>query len=224
MDTQNQLIEAVKAGKIEQVLSLLEQDSSLVNAHSACGSSAIVLATYYGHPEIARLLVERGAELDLFEAEMTGRVERLRELLDESPKRANAVAPDGFGPLGLAAFFGHLPAVELLLARGAQVNTPSQNDQQVMPLHSAAAGRHLEIARLLLAKGADPRARQVGGFTPLHSAAQNGQLELVELLIQSGADPDARSDDGRFPLDLAHESNHSDVVEFLEEISKETRK
>jgi len=58
------------------------------------------------------------------------------------------------------------------------VNSPSRNAQRVMPLHSAAAGRHLTIMQALLAHGADPNARQADDFTPLHAAAQNGQIEM----------------------------------------------
>ena len=45
-----------------------------------------------------------------------------------------------------------------------------------------AAGRHIEVCRLLIASGADVNATQRHGFTPLHAAAQHGDIELVELL------------------------------------------
>jgi ankyrin repeat protein len=105
----------------------------------------------------------RAEELDVFEAAAVGRTERLRELLDEDPSLANAWAEDGFQPLGLASFFGHVDAVRLLLERGADVNSPSRNEMKVMPLHSAAATQHpgarYELAKLLLEHGADPNTR-----------------------------------------------------------------
>ena len=72
-----------------------------------------------------------------------------------------------------------------------------------MPLHSAVAGGHLEIARALLEHEAQVNAAQAGGFTPLHGAAQNGQVEMVRLLLDYGADVNLRNKDGKTPLDLA---------------------
>ena len=73
----------------------------------------------------------------------------------------------------------------------------------MQPLHSAAAGGHAAIAALLLERGADPDARQQGGFVPLHSAAARGDEVTARLLLDHGATRDARSDDGRRPIDLA---------------------
>ena len=67
----------------------------------------------------------------------------------------------------------------------------------MQPLHSAAAGRHLEVCRLLIAAGADVNATQRDEFTPLHAAAQHGDVELVELFLSAGADPTAQTDERR---------------------------
>ncbi|MGH9731018.1 MAG: ankyrin repeat domain-containing protein, partial [Candidatus Acidiferrales bacterium] len=55
------------------------------------------------------------------------------------------------------------------------------------PLHEAAAGGKLEIARLLLDHGADPNARTDDGQTPLSMAESKGQTEPATLLRQRGA-------------------------------------
>src|SRR6266540_5996380 len=106
--------------------------------------SDLLQAIYRGdRDEAERLAADR--ELDVFEASALGRTERLRELLDTDPPLANAWADDGFQPLGLASFFGHVDAARLLVERGAEVNSASRNAMKVMPLHSAVAAGNSEV-------------------------------------------------------------------------------
>ena len=127
----------------------------------------------------------------MFEAAALGETARLAELLDADPELANAWAEDGFQPLGLACFFGHVDAARLLVERGAEVNSASRNQMQVMPLHSAAAtgdpDARYRLAELLLAAGADAKAKQQDEFTPLQAADQSGDTRLRDLLTQHGA-------------------------------------
>ena len=154
--------------------------------------SELLQAIYRGDHARADELLAASPELDVFEAAAIGRTERLRELLDVDPSLANAWAGDGFQPLGLASFFGHVDAARLLVERGAEVNSASCNDFKVMPLHSAAATAdanvRYELARLLLEHGADPNARQQDDFTPLMAADQHGDERLRALLVEHGAD------------------------------------
>ena len=153
--------------------------------------SELLQAIYRGDQTRADELLAGDPELDVFEAAAVGRTERLRELLDENPSLANAWAEDGFQPLGLASFFGHVEAARLLVERGAEVNSASRNDFDVMPLHSAAATGdsevRYELAKLLLEHGADPNARQQDEFTPLMAAEQHEDERLRALLIEHGA-------------------------------------
>jgi ankyrin repeat protein len=73
------------------------------------------------------------------------------------------------------------------------------------------------IAEALLAKGANPNAKQQAGVTPLHQAAHNGHAEMVELLLAHGADTHARTDDGRSPLAMAIETGKREVIDLLRE-------
>ncbi len=180
--------ELIKSGDRAGVEEMLAANPSLVSTKTDGGVSAILAAVYNGNPQIADLLVEAGAPLDIFEAAALGREEDVGRLLDEMPRLVGAVAPDGFAPLGLAAFFGHEETAKLLILRGADVNHASENAMKVTPLHSAVAGRHLEIAKALLEAGADPNARQQDNFTPLMGAAQNGRPAMEELLRSYGAE------------------------------------
>jgi uncharacterized protein len=153
--------------------------------------SDLLQAIYRGDQSRVDELLAADPELDVFEAAALGRADRLRELLDDDPSVANAWADDGFQPLGLASFFGHIEAARLLVGGGAEINSASRNDQKVMPLHSAAATddpeARYEIAKLLLEHGADPNARQQDDFTPLMAADQSGDERLAQLLEEHGA-------------------------------------
>ncbi len=207
--------DSIKKGDHLAVEALLAQNPELVTAVDSSGTSAVLTSIYYGQPSITQLLIRHGAPLNLFEASAAGQIEVVQEILDASPEQVNAWAPDGFQPLGLACFFGHTPLVELLLARGAEVNSPSRNALRVQPLNSAVAAQNLDIARLLLEHGADANARQGEDFTPLHAAAQNGQIEMIHLLLEHGADPAVRSANGKTPYDLAIEAGHMDAAELV---------
>lgn len=154
--------------------------------------SDVLTAVYRGDVSEAERLAA-GRDLDVFEAAALGRAERLEELLHEDPALANAFAEDGFQPLGLASFFGHVESVRVLLEHGAAANSASRNDMRVMPLHSAAATPDADaryaIAELLLDAGADPNSRQQDDYTPLMAADQHGDGRLRELLVQHGATP-----------------------------------
>jgi ankyrin repeat protein len=118
-----------------------------------------------------------------------------------------------------------MESAQYLINAGARVNSPSQNGMKVTPLHSAAAGRHTVIVKLLLEHDADPNALQEGGFTPLHAAAQNGDVQTIHTLLFHGADTDIKSADGKSPLDYARESSKPGAVELLREgITKRFRR
>ena len=67
----------------------------------------------------------------------------------------------------------------------------------------AASVGSIEIAELLIAKGADVNAREKGGGTPLHQATYGDHVEVAELLIVSGANVNAQDDGGYTPTDYS---------------------
>jgi uncharacterized protein len=156
--------------------------------------SDLLQALYRGEHEQVEKLLAADPKLDLFEAAAFGRDDRLRELLDEDPSRANAFGDDGFHPLGLACFFGHLEAARLLLDRGASVNTLSTNEHvQTAAIHASAAAdgdeaTRYELVKLTLEHGADPNLRQGGGFRAIDAARQNGDSRVEQLLLEHGAE------------------------------------
>jgi uncharacterized protein len=210
------LVQAVKQGQESEVQLLVESDPALAGARDVSGVSAILLALYHGHPEIAGWLAARRSDLDIFEAAALGEGARVEALLSAEPSLVGAWSPDGFTALGLASFFGRLAAVRQLLGRGADVNAIGRNPGRYTPLTGAVTSGAADVVDELLRHGADANYRYGPGYTPLHSAAASGSEAIVRLLVGAGADADARTDDGRRPLDFAREKGHTRVVEFLE--------
>jgi ankyrin repeat protein len=218
MATPADMMAAVAAGETEQVQAFLAQDPSLAMARGDDGVSAVLLARYrFDRPTMDALLAA-DPDLDIFEASAVGRMDRVRAALDDEPDAIRRLSPDGFTALHLAAFFGKPEVAKTLLDAGASVDTYTTNDFANQPLHAAAAGRHLEVCRLLLAAGADVNATQHGGYAPLHEAAQHGDVEMVELFLSAGADPALVVAEGT-PADLADAAGHPDVAQRIREVA-----
>ncbi len=211
------VLDAVRAGNVDRLKTLLTQDMSCASARDAAGVSAVLHAIYRGRQEMVELLLACRPHLDIFEAAALGRTDAVASRLDEDPSQAGAFSGDGFTALHLGAFFAHPEVVSLLLESGADPRAVARNVSMVTPLHSAAAGRSLDAVRLLLGREVDVNARQQGGWTALHSAALRGDTDLVRLLLARGASAHAVSDDGKTALDLALEKGHSEVVDLLGE-------
>jgi ankyrin repeat protein len=208
--------DAIKQGDREEVEGQLAADPALIHARENA-LSPILVAAYYGHPQIASFLADKTVALTIFEAAATGKINNVLRLLARDPQRVNAYAPDGFQALGLACFFGHLDVAEYLVKAGAPINSPSRNELSAAPIQSAAAAGHAKIVDMLLKNGADPNVREQGGYTPLHAAAQNGDLATIRTLIYGGADLEVKSRDGKTPLDMALEAGHTEAAKLLQE-------
>jgi ankyrin repeat protein len=151
------LFEAAAVGRTERVRELVDRDSDLVRAFSPDGFTALHLAAFFGHPEIARLLVERGAD-------------------------TNAVArnPMQVMPLHSAAAARELEISRLLVEHGADVN--ASQERGFTPLHEAAQNGDVQLTRLLLERGADREQMAEDGRRAADFAAAGGHEEVLALL------------------------------------------
>jgi ankyrin repeat protein len=175
------LIETIKEGGLARVKAILDETPSLASARLPGGESSVMAALYRGHRDLVDLLIASGAEVDVFAAAATGRTDDLRRAL-KAPGAARAYAYDGWTPLHLAAFFGRIDAARILLDAGADVHAVSRNSLTNTPLHAATAGKHSDVALLLVAHGARAGVADAGGYTALEIARQNHLGTVVEAI------------------------------------------
>jgi ankyrin repeat protein len=123
----------------------------------------------------------------------------------------NTLDPKGVGGLYLALREPSLKAAAVLID-WPKTNVEIRTLQDESPLMMAALKGHLEIARKLIARGADVNKT---GWTPLHYAATGGHLEIMELLLEQHAYIDAESPNGSTPLMMAAHYGTAAAVKLL---------
>lgn len=127
-----------------------------------------------------------------------------------------ALERSGYTPLHLAAGVGAQEVVKMWCAAGGDLNVAT--DKGKTPL-TESLPEHPNVARLLIAYGADVHARtkrnSVEGYTPLHLAAEGGLLDVAQVLLDHGADPKARNAQGDTPLTLAERRGNMEMAHFL---------
>lgn len=151
------LFEASAAGRQERVAELLDRAPSLVRGFSDDGHTALGLAVFFGHDEIASLLLQSGADVNA---------------ASKNSQRVTA--------LHAAVARRNARLVLELLMRGAEPDAVQAAG--FTALHSAAFHGDREITELLLSYGADPRRKTTDGKTPADLARERGNMELVPLL------------------------------------------
>jgi len=216
MESQIQpMLDAVKAGDYARVDAMLTADPKLAEARDEIGVSAVLLALYNGHEALAQKIAAQKLRLNLFEAAALGQLEPLKKLVADDPVQLRGTSADGFPALHLAAFFGRLDCVQFLLAAGAGPTARSVNAKDNTALHATMHHQQVDVARVLLERGAAVNAKQHGGYTSLHSAAQKGNKAMVELLLEFGADPSIQTNDGKTAKEIAEENGFPEIVKNL---------
>ena len=172
-----------------------------VDAADSNGRQALHFAAQEGRVEVARLLLDRGADV---------------HALATWGDTVN-MTPLHFAAAGSAEAEAVVAVVRALLDAGASIDAADSDDWQA--LHWAVT-RGAEVAALLLARGADVNAAEDNGKTPLHLAARHldrpGVTDVARQLLERGADVCAINKHGRTPLHVAAEHDHlRELVELV---------
>lgn len=211
----DEFLEAVQKGNVTKINQLLNTNPTLAKSKAENGVSAILLALYYGHQNVARTIASKKHELDIFEVSVLGELAKVKALIGQDPSLINSYSADGFTPVALAAYLGQKDVTEYLILKGANVNATARNATGFTALTGAISNNHVEISKILVKKGADVNHRYEDGVSPLMEASLNGNIELVNFLLENGADPNARTKDEKTSMGFAKEKNHAEVVEVL---------
>jgi ankyrin repeat protein len=149
--------------------------------------------------ELGRIDLAARDRLDntpLIYAAVFGSVDAVRLLLDRG---ADAHARNSFGATALVYAAGNEAKARLLVEHGADVNAQTRQGRTPLTIAAACNGC-AAVVRLLLAKGADPKAKDGGGSTALELAATAGDAESVRLLLAAGSDARNVAKSGFTPL------------------------
>ena len=176
------LLEAVHYSNREEVELSLRSGSDVNEKTCRNGQTALMIAAIWGRTEIADLLVRSNADVNVTDndgdtalklAARYGRTE-IADLLVRSNADVNVKTNyDGWTALIQAADYGRTEIADLLVRSNADVNVKGRGFFKGTPLHLASQKGHLDVALLLLNKGADPNAKDGYGRTPGQVAGSN---------------------------------------------------
>ncbi|KAM8738949.1 ankyrin-3-like isoform 43-T43 [Acanthopagrus schlegelii] len=212
------------AGQTEVVKELVNNGAN-VNAQSQNGFTPLYMAAQENHLEVVRFLLENSASQSMAtEDGFTPLAVALQQghdqvvsLLLENDTKGKVRLP----ALHIAARKDDTKAAALLLQNDHNADVESKmmvnrtTESGFTPLHIAAHYGNINVATLLLNRGAAVDFMARNDITPLHVASKRGNSNMVKLLLDRGSKIDAKTKDGLTPLHCGARSGHEQVVEIL---------
>jgi ankyrin repeat protein len=209
-----------------------------INARGGRMVTPLVAALYRKHFQVAELLQQNGADVDvrgmwdttlLGAACESGRLDIVEWLLNRGADvNIQGYQPDK-APLHYAVRYGHPHILQLLIEHNADIDIQRGhlgNSTLHLAAHRDVDGDHVNFMQALLDHGANPNARDDHNATPLHHSswwkresysALHGTVEGTRLLLKHGAIIDAEDNEGKTPLQLALDNGRDDIVACLKE-------
>jgi ankyrin repeat protein len=193
--TTDEFFRAVVSGNMPQVKAALRHHPQWISATDPDDYSRTALhkASEHGHRDVAVLLLSEGADLNARDQlgytplmyAIHGRKADLAVWLIDRGARIDWNENNGFTALHNAAFAGLPDVVKALIRHGAELDAKAGRET---PLHLAAQEGHVQVARILLENGADPRGKSDGIWTPLSAVSTKNREEIVTLLKEYGGE------------------------------------
>ena len=217
------LIWASFENHIKVVAELLKINSYIdaKNKDETGGYTALMIASAYGRVEIAKMLLDNHANVNIKDAEgataiilasMRGHFNIVKLLL-ENGANINDKDNDGNTAILWACMKGHFNIVELLLENGANIDD-EDNDGDTAIIWACIKG-HFNIVELLLENGANINVKDNDGDTAILWACKKGYFNIVELLLNNGADFTISENSGETPFMHACSNGHLNIVQLL---------
>ncbi|XP_024913767.1 ankyrin-3 isoform X15 [Cynoglossus semilaevis] len=212
------------AGQTDVVKELVTHGAN-VNAQSQNGFTPLYMAAQENHMDVVQFLLDNGSSQSIAtEDGFTPLAVALQQghdqvvsLLLENDTKGKVRLP----ALHIAARKDDTKAAALLLQSDHNADVESKmmvnrtTESGFTPLHIAAHYGNINVATLLLNRGAAVDFKARNDITPLHVASKRGNSNMVRLLLERGAKIDARTKDGLTPLHCGARSGHEQVVEML---------
>jgi len=246
-----EIFDAISKGDLAKVKELIEKDPQLLNARNARQSTPLHVAVdvnnepisryllekgadpnavngnnwaplfYAKEKEIAKLLVEKGADIN-FEASngtalswllLYRRKEVVEYLLEKGVNLPEIGTSQSIGLLIQSLKSGSIKFLEKYMQQGFDPLYKSETKSNL--LHYASESNSVELIEKLIILEIPVKKTNIFGFTPLHIAALKGNTQAVKLFAQKGVDINSRTNDGKTPYNLAVEAKKDETAEYM---------
>jgi len=249
-----EIFDAIRNGEIAKVKELVEKDSELVKARNTRQSTPLHVAVdvsnepiaryllekgadpnavngnkwaplfYAKEKEIAKLLVENGADINLNASNGTAlswlllyrRKEVAEYLLEKGAKLPEIGTIQSIGLLIQSLKSGSIKFLEKYMQQGFDPLYESETKSNL--LHYASESNSVELIEKLIILEIPVNKSNIFGFAPLHIAALKGNTLVVKLFAQKDLDINVRTNDGKTPYNLAVEAKKDETAEYLKSI------